>query len=655
MKIDEKFISKIYDNKIQLKNKSDKIILSKYIDNIPMYDIYTQTINPIKKENLYYRLIDCHYRFIDNEIKNWIHQTYDKYKIKLKKVINEDMIQIKNIIERLKKMIDIIDNYDIDTLIDTSYKVLYKYSGIGLSISICKRNSFHPFILYLKPYYTKNELIKLGYNMGLLKNNIKTDDLIDTNKHFEICKFISNNDVSFDEIKDNSIDIIKQKSISDICFYSFIGAMLLNRFLRNQDEYTINRFFYNRLNNIINTIKKTKPLEKDYQIYRFISDDTFLSHLNIGDIFYDKGFTSTTRDPFYNPGMNGTFGLILVKINLKSKIKQQGIFMEHFSLFPKEEEFLLPPNTMLKLISKDDNFKYYHVNNNFEKLINKKYEFEIIDNDYMFMSNITVVDETIPTFKHNMIQANTKLDLFQKFKNLTNKYNQIIVNKLIFYVYYFDSSNAYSKFYYNKIEKGLSIIHFDENGYPLIFIELGKEMVVNYIHMYYFYNDKIVIDEKLLLGIVLELGKIFNYKKAKIFNNYKNFYQFNKNYYSNQHMFLYLNHYDDTLYNYLKNNIKPYSFEPFYENNIYDIDLILNKTNAKKELIETIEKDFNQYNTMIEKLQFQQFNYGVFNIYDKLLSSGDIDIMLDMEYSDNTSKDDVFEMIYRQPLRRNTN
>ena len=29
MKIDDKFISKIYDNKIQLKNKSDKITLSK--------------------------------------------------------------------------------------------------------------------------------------------------------------------------------------------------------------------------------------------------------------------------------------------------------------------------------------------------------------------------------------------------------------------------------------------------------------------------------------------------------------------------------------------------------------------------------------------------------------------------------------------------
>lgn len=65
--------------------------------------------------------------------------------------------------------------------------------------------------------------------MGLIKN-IKPEDLIDEIKHYTICKKISNNDFSFDEIKNNTIDIINNKSQSDICFYSFIGATLLNRF-----------------------------------------------------------------------------------------------------------------------------------------------------------------------------------------------------------------------------------------------------------------------------------------------------------------------------------------------------------------------------------------------------------------------------------------
>ena len=54
-----------------------------------------------------------------------------------------------------------------------------------------------------------------------------------------------------------------------------------------------------------------------YFLYRFIWDDTFLKKLKTGDKFIDKGFMSTTRDPFYSPGLKSNFGLILVKINLK--------------------------------------------------------------------------------------------------------------------------------------------------------------------------------------------------------------------------------------------------------------------------------------------------------------------------------------------------
>ena len=40
-------------------------------------------------------------------------------------------------------------------------------------------------------------------------------------------------------------------------------------------------------------------------------------------------------------------------------------------MFPQEEEFLLAPGSKLKLISKNDNFKYYHINKDFEKKIKK--------------------------------------------------------------------------------------------------------------------------------------------------------------------------------------------------------------------------------------------------------------------------------------------
>jgi hypothetical protein len=56
-------------------------------------------------------------------------------------------------------------------------------------------------------------------------------------------------------------------------------------------------------------------------------------------------------------------------------------FIENFSMFPKEEEFLLPPRSKLKLIAKNENFDYKHINENFEKKVKKKYEFDYIDSN----------------------------------------------------------------------------------------------------------------------------------------------------------------------------------------------------------------------------------------------------------------------------------
>ena len=164
MKIDSKFINDIFTRKIKLSKKEDKIKLSRYEEQIPMYDIYSKEIYPINKKNIHSRLIEYHYRFINNEVYEWIKLLYDK--------------NIKNIdlATKYNNLLKIMDNYDIDTLIETSYKTLYKYSpSLGLLVSICKRNSFHPYINHLKPYYTKLELIKLGQNMNLIKKNIEPD------------------------------------------------------------------------------------------------------------------------------------------------------------------------------------------------------------------------------------------------------------------------------------------------------------------------------------------------------------------------------------------------------------------------------------------------------------------------------------------------
>ena len=55
----------------------------------------------------------------------------------------------------------------------------------------------------------------------------------------------------------------------------------------------------------------------------------------INDIITDNGFISTTRDPFYSPGLTGNFGLTLLKIYLPKGIKGIGLFIENFSFFQK--------------------------------------------------------------------------------------------------------------------------------------------------------------------------------------------------------------------------------------------------------------------------------------------------------------------------------
>ena len=79
MIINENTIKDIFDLKIKVKGKN-KNKLSKYQEIIPMYDIYSQKIYPINKKNIHYRLIDSDYRFINNEIKEWIQNLYKKHK-----------------------------------------------------------------------------------------------------------------------------------------------------------------------------------------------------------------------------------------------------------------------------------------------------------------------------------------------------------------------------------------------------------------------------------------------------------------------------------------------------------------------------------------------------------------------------------------------
>jgi len=677
MKIDKIFIDNIFNLKIKLKNNNDKSKLSKYEDYIPMYDIYSQRIYPIYKLDLHYRLINYHFRFINADIKDWLETLYNKYRL-----------------ENYKTNLEILKNYTINILIETSYKTLYKYSpSLGLLVSMCKRNSFNPYT-YLEPYYTKLELIKLGQNMNLIGTDIDTTLLLNIDVHFNICKKVSNNDISFSEIQSHHEFIIDNNLISWMCFYSFFGSFLFNKYLRSLEiENDNNKIFFhpifiNGLYKIIEGIKKSPILDNDYDMYRFIWDDSILINLAEGDVFMDKGFLSTTRDPFYSPGISGNFGLILIKIKIPKNKLGIGVFIENFSLFPKEEEFLIQPYYKFKLISKNEKFKYYHINDEFEKIIHRKYELELIGcdikslnllSDYLLKINKSIINNKTTDITLISINGIDKIDIIKNFIFAYSNNNKIdLTYKGKFYSFcylWFDSTNesSYENLYYNKVKDGMMFSLFDDSGYPYLNIELGKTMVINYLNKLYYSNQKYEITED-LLGIIYNFGRIFNYTKVIIYHNYTSFFQFKDNYSNNTKMFLSFNLFNFSLYNYLKFKIKFLDFDPFitykigywylddYFNKPID-DNIINKIpddlkiyKTNRELfINIIEKYFYLYFKIIESLDNNIFNntYVVFNIYEKLLSENLIDnFKPDFEYTLDKFDDDNYKLIFRQPVRR---
>ncbi len=662
MKIDYDIIKKIFNLEIKLTKEKDKIELSQYEDYIPMYDIYSEKIYPIDKMKIHSMLIYSHFRFVNEEIHRWIKLKYDKR--------HEENNRIN---------LEIINNYDIKTLLETSYKTLYKYSPkLGLSISICKRNSFNKFIKHLKPYYTKTELIKLGQNMNLTKDNISLEKLIDQDLHYEICKNISDNDVSFEEIKKHHEYIKKENMIGWICFYSFIGSFLFNKYLRNlvcNDNQTIPLNIKNGLIKITQSLQNAPALEKDYIIYRFIWDDEFLHKLKEGDMILDKGFLSTTRDPFYSPGLSGNFGLVLLKIKIPKGMKGIGLFIENFSLFPKEEEFLIAPYSRLKLISKNDDFKYYHTDENFEKLINRKYEFELLNIDYnLFFKENKFKNEIINEY-HDItnieLDGITRFNLIEKFIALYSNNNKINLkyenDKYSFNYYWFDSTenSSYSKFYHNKMKDGMLLSIFNENGIPYINIELGKQLVINHLNKFYF-GETIELSEN-ILNLILYLGKIFHYKKAIIFHTFKNF--------EGDNIFFDFNKYNFTIYNYLKNKIKLFNNNPFikYDSGYWNLDNIFNK-NIDKSIIEKLPdeiKDIKKYRELfiivVEKYFYLYLNiikymdnnkifneeYITYNIQDQLVVLGLANNFIsNIEYNNDDAIDRDFQLIFRRPIRR---
>lgn len=242
----DKLINLFYDNLIripiknELENKSiidyDKYInkikknISKIKNYIPLFDIYSSNIFLIKHDNVYKRIYNDHYRFITNNELNIMKKEFDIMN-NLMNLTNTQKLYKK----KIKKNIDFLVNFNLDIMTDSYIKSIYYGSNqVGKNITYCKKPTFIPYINTSNPYYTRSELINLGLNLKIIKED---ETYYDNKKLNKLCKKISKNDLTSDIIINHQKFIKNNNSKYIVQFYSFLGYYFINSYLRNKKSY----------------------------------------------------------------------------------------------------------------------------------------------------------------------------------------------------------------------------------------------------------------------------------------------------------------------------------------------------------------------------------------------------------------------------------
>ena len=500
--------------------KEIKIKISQITTHIPLFDIYTQNLYIINSENIYFRIMEYDYRLPDESIVKYIQNSINNHtkKTKKSKFINDYL-------ERLNKNIKFLNCFDLPTLKETFYKIYYENNPNTKDLTNCIRPSYLSFLKNInpniKPYFTITELKMLAFNMKL-NININND----------ICNTIQNNDIDGKTLMLHLIYIKENYSAKNfIQLYTLLGSFYLNNYLRNKSTKDI--ILETEIKNIWNIIRKAPKFDKEYYVYRFIDNDDYLLNLNVGDIYDETSFISTTRNPFYDP-KNNVFGYVLIKIKIPANIEGIGLCIESYSLFPYEQEILLAPGK-LKLIGIDNDFEYFHTNISASKKITKKYEFEYIkpNNKINFFNFYSIPDKTIPyinflKLKLDGINFKQKgLYFIEECSKINNKYyfySDIGETKYLFQFYKLDTSIIYNKYFYlQKDNKSTDdefyiIIQDEETAIIKLFIEIKDIISVNYI--FRSIGSKKYFDYDELIMFISCLAKAFNCDEVVIHDNY---------------------------------------------------------------------------------------------------------------------------------------
>jgi len=422
----------IHDNISYLTTKTDIQLISQYVDLIPLYDINTDKIYIVNKNDVYKYVIEKHYR--------------------LAKINNFD---------KDNRWYIFMKNYD-ENILNISYIKAFYYYFDKIISNIVRKSYYGNISDYtITPYYNSDELEKIRLNNFSL-DNISAKLIFQHQKHLYAYKYF-------------------------IKYYTFFGYININKYTRGFTKYKNDdiEYFINKLQKII----ITAPIIKDnYTLYRFIYDDKYLSELAIGDIYVDNSFISTTHYELYN--VNYNFELALIKINIKKNAQDiHFLCIETESIFAYEQEILLPIGSKLKLINKSGNFAYHHTNKAFEKKMKKIYEFDYIGITGKIRNNYDKYD-IVPDNNYNFNEisfddniSNIDQKLYQFNNTYVNKGGIIYINGIKFYCMYVNSllPEYRNKFLFERENNYVMYVMDKNNGYIKLLMEINNIISVNYI------------------------------------------------------------------------------------------------------------------------------------------------------------------------------
>lgn len=350
---------------------------------------------------------------------------------------------------------------------------------LSRDMTSCIRPSFVSWMRHLLPYYTRSELRNLAKNYKL--SELRCED---TDKY----------EFSLKDLCEHFQYIVNNHCESFIRTYSLLDAVYVNKVLRGvrPGGWMISQ----KILRLYDLIKNSPSLKDTRTVFRFVDDDSYIHEGYVIDSFW-----SCTRNPFYNPKKH-PFGYIVFAIEVPSDVRGVALCIEGFSLFPEEQEVILPPGLKLSIVDiQESSSGYWHYDKHAERRIVRLVRLKIISSEEMNFENTYKPATSIglndcwagKTSNTLNSQSDIYWGICRTFETLGAKCDSGFptikvegLTGLIFPLRYDSTNKYYERFFKNKTNEGVAIVQWEpHSGEILSFIEISlNEFHVDYIRRF---------------------------------------------------------------------------------------------------------------------------------------------------------------------------